>query len=526
MDNAQNEQANVQNDHSSELEQLREGESEQMQIRREKLQKIYDLGVTPFGQKFDWTHHNQQIIDEFAELEEQEVAIAGRIMAIRDHGKTAFLNLRDFTGDIQVYLRQDEVSELECQLFQLLDIGDIVGINGKVFKTHKGEITVRVEKLTLLSKGLRPLPNKWQGLKDPEIRYRQRYVDLIMNPQVRDTFKKRSQIINCIREWLTDHGFMEVETPMMQTIYGGAAARPFITHHNAHNMDVYMRISPELYLKRLVVGGFERVFEINRNFRNEGIDNRHNPEFTMLETYQAYGNFEDAIYQTEQIVSYCAQKVLGTMKINYQGTEIDLTPPWNRMTMPEAVKKFSGEDFDQVETIEEARAIADRLGAEYTEHDGIGKILNACFEEVAEEKLIQPTFIFGHPLEISPLAKQNKENPSITDRFEAFIFGRELANGYSELNDPIDQRGRFEQQMREFELGDDEAHQMDEDFVAALEYGLPPTGGLGIGIDRMIMFLTDAPSIRDVILFPLMRPEEGRAGRGDNAEEASENEEK
>ena len=319
---------------------------------------------------------------------------------------------------------------------------------------------------------------------------------------------------------------MEVETPMMQTIYGGAAARPFITHHNAHNMDVYMRISPELYLKRLVVGGFERVFEINRNFRNEGIDNRHNPEFTMLETYQAYGNFEDAIYQTEQIVSYCAQKVLGTMKINYQGTEIDLTPPWNRMTMPEAVKKFSGEDFDQVETIEEARAIADRLGAEYTEHDGIGKILNACFEEVAEEKLIQPTFIFGHPLEISPLAKQNKENPSITDRFEAFIFGRELANGYSELNDPIDQRGRFEQQMREFELGDDEAHQMDEDFVAALEYGLPPTGGLGIGIDRMIMFLTDAASIRDVILFPLMRPAEGRAGRGDNAEETSDNEEK
>ncbi len=491
----------------------REHESEQMQIRREKLQKIYDLGVYPFGDKYEWDQHNSAITENFDEMEGKEVRIAGRIMAIRDHGKTAFLNLRDVTGDIQVYLRQDELTEQEYELFGLLDMGDIVGVRGEVFRTNKGEVSVRVRELTLLSKALRPLPNKWQGLTDAEMRYRQRYVDLIMSPEVRKTFQQRSQIMSCIREWLTSHGFMEVETPMMQTLYGGAAARPFITHHNAHNMDVYLRISPELYLKRCVVGGFERVFEINRNFINEGIDNRHNPEFTMLETYQAYGNYDDVIRQTEEIVSYCAQQVLGTMKINYQGTEIDLTPPWNRMTMPEAIKKYSGEDFEQVETIEQARAIADRLGAEYAEHDGIGKIMNACFEEVAEDKLIQPTFIFGHPLEISPLAKQNRENPAITDRFEAFIYGRELANGFSELNDPIDQRQRFEQQVRERELGDDEAHQMDEDFVTALEYGLPPTAGLGIGIDRMIMFLTNSASIRDVILFPLMKPEEGRTGR-------------
>lgn len=489
---------------------LFEKETEQMQIRRQKLQKIYDLGVYPYGDKFEWTHYTKAIVEDFEELEGKAVVIAGRIMAIRDHGKTAFLTLRDSQGDLQVYLRQDEISEKEYELFHLLDLGDIIGVRGEVFKTHKGEVSVRVKSYELLSKALHPLPDKWHGLKDHEMRYRQRYVDLIMNTDVRDLFRKRSEIISCIRSWLTERGFMEVETPMMQTLYGGAAARPFITHHNAHNMDVYLRISPELYLKRLVVGGFDRVFEINRNFRNEGIDNRHNPEFTMLETYQAYGNYEDVIRQTEEIVAYCAQKVLGTTKISYQGTEIDLTPPWNRLTMPEAIKKYSGEDFEQVETIEEARAIADRLGAEYTEHDGIGKIMNACFEEVAESKLIQPTFIFGHPLEISPLAKQNRENPAITDRFEAFIFGRELANGFSELNDPIDQRSRFEQQMKERELGDDEAHQMDEDFVNALEYGLPPTAGLGIGIDRMIMFLTDAASIRDVILFPLMRPEEGR----------------
>lgn len=493
--------------------------NEQMQVRREKLQKIYDLGIYPFGDKFEWDHKAKDIKDNFEEENDKEVVIAGRIMAIRNHGKTAFLTVRDVTGDIQIYLREDELSEQEFTLFGLLDIGDIIGVRGRVFKTHKGEISVRVAELSILSKALHPLPEKWHGLTDPEARYRQRYVDLIMRPDVRETFRKRTQIINCIREWYTERGFMEVETPMMQTIYGGASARPFITHHNAHNMDVYMRISPELFLKRLVVGGFERVFEINRNFRNEGISVRHNPEFTMLETYQAYGNYEDAMRQTEEVIAYCAQKVLGTTKVNYQGTEIDFTPPWNRMTMPGAIKEFTGEDFDQVTSIEEARAIADRLGAEYTEHDGIGKIMNACFEETCEDKLIQPTFIFGHPLEISPLAKQNRTNPVITDRFEVFVYGREIANGYSELNDPIDQLSRFEQQMRERELGDDEAQVLDKDFVNALSYGLPPTGGLGIGIDRVVMFLTDSPSIRDVILFPLLKPETGRIGREEHEED-------
>lgn len=487
---------------------MREHETEQMQIRREKLQKIEELGIYPFGDKFERDYHTTDIVANFDELDGKDVRIAGRIMAIRDHGKTAFLTIRDGEGDIQIYLRRDEVTETEFALFRLLDIGDIIGIAGSVFKTHRGEISVRVAQLTMLSKALRPLPNKMQGLTDTDARYRQRYVDLIMNQDVRETFRKRSAIIASVRQWLAAHGFMEVETPILQNLYGGAAARPFITHHNALDMDVYLRISPELYLKRLVVGGFEKVYDLNHNFRNEGIDTRHNPEFTMLETYQAYGNFEDVIRQTEEIVSYCAQQVLGTMKIAYQGQEIDLTPPWNRMTMPEAVKKYSGEDFDKVTTVEEARAIADRLGVEYGEHDGIGKLLNACFEEVAEEKLIQPTFIFGHPLEISPLAKQNRKNPMITDRFEAFIFGRELANGFSELNDPIDQYQRFEDQVKQYEEGDDEAHQMDYDYVRALEYGLPPTAGLGIGLDRMIMFLTDASSIRDVILFPLLKPEQ------------------
>lgn len=500
----------------------REHETEQMQIRREKLQKIEELGIYPFGGKFERDHHTADIVTQFDAFDGKDVRIAGRIMAIRDHGKTAFLTLRDAKGDIQIYLRRDEVSEQEFALFKLLDIGDIIGVAGSVFKTHKGEISVRVAQLTMLSKALRPLPNKMQGLTDTDARYRQRYVDLIMNQDVRETFRKRSAIITCVRQWLTDHGFMEVETPILQNLYGGAAARPFITHHNALDIDVYLRISPELYLKRLVVGGFEKVFDLNHNFRNEGIDTRHNPEFTMLETYQAYGNYEDVIRQTEEIVSYCAQQVLGTMKITYQGEEIDLTPPWNRMTMPEAVKKYSGEDFDKVTTVEEARAIADRLGVEYSEHDGIGKILNACFEEVAEEKLIQPTFISGHPIEISPLAKQNRDNPAITERFEAFIFGRELANGFSELNDPLDQYSRFKQQVQEYEMGDDEAHQMDYDYIRALEYGLPPTAGLGIGLDRMIMLLTDTSSIRDVILFPLLKPEDGQSATAEETDETKE----
>ena len=493
--------------------------NDQMLVRREKLAQYEEDNIYPFGQRFVVQHKALQIKDEFRDFDGQPVVLAGRLMTIRSHGKTAFANLRDLSGDIQVYFRKDVMGEEAYKYVKMLDMGDIVGIEGHVFKTQKGEITVKVNKLTLLSKSLRPLPEKWHGLKDTELRYRQRYVDLIVNPGVRDTFVKRTKIVAKIREYLNSKQFMEVETPMMHAIPGGAAARPFITHHNALDIDIYMRISPELYLKRLIVGGLERVYEINRSFRNEGVSIRHNPEFTMMESYQAYGNFEDAIALTEGVVSYCAQEVLGTTKINYQGMDIDLTPPWNRITMQEGIKQYTGEDFDAIETLSEARAIADRLNVEYTEADGIGKIMNLCFEEHVEENLMQPTVVYGHPVEISPLAKQNREKPLTTERFEAFIYGRELANGYSELNDPIDQKQRFENQLKEREAGDDEAHRMDEDFVTALEYGLPPTAGLGIGIDRLVMFLTDSASIRDVLLFPLMKPEVVKADEEETVEE-------
>ena len=493
--------------------------NDQMLVRREKLAQYEEDNIYPFGQRFVVQHKALQIKDEFRDFDGQPVVIAGRLMTIRSHGKTAFANLRDLSGDIQVYFRKDVMGEEAYKYVKMLDMGDIVGIEGHVFKTQKGEITVKVNKLTLLSKSLRPLPEKWHGLKDTELRYRQRYVDLIVNPSVRDTFVKRTKIVAKIREYLNSKQFMEVETPMMHAIPGGAAARPFITHHNALDIDIYMRISPELYLKRLIVGGLERVYEINRSFRNEGVSIRHNPEFTMMESYQAYGNFEDAIALTEGVVSYCAQEVLGTTKINYQGMDIDLTPPWNRITMQEGIKQYTGEDFDAIEILSEARAIADRLNVEYGEADGIGKIMNLCFEEYVEENLMQPTVVYGHPVEISPLAKQNREKPLTTERFEIFIYGRELANGYSELNDPIDQKQRFENQLKEREAGDDEAHRMDEDFVTALEYGLPPTAGLGIGIDRLVMFLTDSASIRDVLLFPLMKPEVVKADEVELQEE-------
>ena len=493
--------------------------NDQMLVRREKLAQYEEGNIYPFGQRFVVQHKALQIKDEFRDFDGQPVVIAGRLMTIRSHGKTAFANLRDLSGDIQVYFRKDVMGEEDYKYVKMLDMGDIVGIEGHVFKTQKGEITVKVNKLTLLSKSLRPLPEKWHGLKDTELRYRQRYVDLIVNPSVRDTFVKRTKIVAKIREYLNSKQFMEVETPMMHAIPGGAAARPFITHHNALDIDIYMRISPELYLKRLIVGGLERVYEINRSFRNEGVSIRHNPEFTMMESYQAYGNFEDAIALTEGVVSYCAQEVLGTTKINYQGMDIDLTPPWNRITMQEGIKQYTGEDFDAIETLSEARAIADRLNVEYGEADGIGKIMNLCFEEYVEENLMQPTVVYGHPVEISPLAKQNREKPLTTERFEIFIYGRELANGYSELNDPIDQKQRFENQLKEREAGDDEAHRMDEDFVTALEYGLPPTAGLGIGIDRLVMFLTDSASIRDVLLFPLMKPEAVKVEEEETVEE-------
>lgn len=481
--------------------------NELMRARREKLAAIAARGIEPFGRKYHFTHHARDIIEGFDKLEGQTVRVAGRVVAIRGHGKASFAHVMDMSGRIQLYLRQDVLGDGAYEEFGLLDIGDLIGVEGEVFRTNKGEISVKATSLQILAKSLRPLPEKWHGLKDVEIRYRQRYLDLIVNPEVRDTFVVRSKVIKALRSYLDKQGYLEVETPMMHPIAGGAAARPFVTHHNALDMKLYMRIAPELYLKRLIVGGFEKVYEINRVFRNEGISIKHNPEFTLLESYQAYADFNDIMALTEQIIAQVAREVLGTTKITYQGQEIDLTPPWPRLTMTEAIKQYAAVDFAAVKTVAEARAIADKLDVHYEPKQGIGAILNNVFEAVAEEHLIQPTFITGHPTEISPLAKRNKDNPEITDRFEAFIFGREIANGFSELNDPIDQKERFLGQVAQRESGDDEAHMMDEDYVTALEFGMPPTGGLGIGVDRLIMFLTDNYSIRDVILFPHMRPQ-------------------
>jgi hypothetical protein len=484
--------------------------NDQMQVRRDKMQQFIDAGMYPFGEKYEWDHHTQDVKQaaEALEKEETSVRVAGRLMALRRHGKTAFCVLRDISGEIQLYFRKDILGEASYDLFKLLDIGDIIGVEGTVFTTHTGETTIRVLGWTLLSKALRPLPEKFHGLTDKETRYRQRYVDLIVNPEVKDTFIKRAKIIKGIRHYLEEKQFLEVETPMLHTIAGGAAARPFKTYHNALDMEMYLRIAPELHLKRLIVGGLERVYELNRCFRNEGIDTRHNPEFTTVELYQAYGDLEDVIAITENLVAELARSLYGTTKITYMDTEIDLTPSWNRMTMVEAIAHYTGEDFTGITDVTAARAIADKLHVPYTDFDGVGKIINACFEEYVEEKLIQPTIITGHPLEISPLTKQQRDNPLFTYRFEAFVYGRELANGFSELNDPLDQRNRFLAQMEERERGDDEAHQMDEDYCRALEYGLPPTGGLGIGIDRLVMLLTNSASIRDVLLFPTMKPTE------------------
>ena len=491
-----------------EQEPLTETEiNEQMQFRINKMNQLAEKGLEPFGRKFDWTHHAQDVADDFEELSEKEtvVRLAGRAMAIRGHGKTAFLDLLDKTGRIQLYVRKDALGEDNYSIIKMMDIGDIIGVTGTVFRTHMGELSIKATSLEILSKALRPLPEKWHGLKDIETRYRQRYVDLIVNPDVRKTFLQRSHIIKSIREILDGKDFLEVETPIMHAIAGGATARPFITYHNALDMELYMRVAPELYLKRLIVGGFERVYELGRVFRNEGIDIKHNPEFTMVEVYQAYADYNDLMDLTETMISQTAQKVLGTMKITYGGQEIDLTPPWNRLSMIEAVAKYTGEDFTGVTDIEEARKMAERINVPFEKTFGVGKIINACFDEHVEDKLIQPTFITGHPKEISPLAKSSAADPEITDRFEAFIYGREMCNGFSELNDPIDQRERFVKQVEERANGDEEANMMDEDFINALEYGLPPTGGLGIGIDRLVMLLTDSVSIRDVLLFPHMR---------------------
>lgn len=482
--------------------------NEQMQVRIDKMHKIEEHGWKPFGYRFLYTHRAADIAAQFDELSEKEteVKMAGRIMAIRGHGKTCFMDMQDKTGRIQVYVRKDVIGEENYALIKLMDIGDTVGITGTAFRTHMGELSIKANSVEMLSKSLRPLPEKWHGLKDVETRYRQRYVDLIVNPEVRDTFVKRSQIIRSVREVLDSHDFLEVETPILNTIAGGAAARPFISYHNALDMQVYMRIAPELYLKRLIVGGMDRVYEMGRVFRNEGIDNRHNPEFTSVEIYQAFADYRDMMDLTEEVVVKTAEKVLGTTTINYEGTTIELAFPWKRMSMIEAVKEYSGKDFTNVTDLEEARAIAKELNVAVEPSFGIGKIINACFEEYVEDKLIQPTFITGHPKEISPLAKSNPENPEITDRFEAYIYGREICNGFTELNDPIDQKERFLKQVEERANGDEEANMMDEDFVNALEYGLPPTGGLGIGIDRLVMFLTNSSTIRDVLFFPTMKP--------------------
>jgi lysyl-tRNA synthetase class 2 len=481
--------------------------NEMLKIRREKLTKLMESGKNPYLiEKFDYTHHSDEIKDKFDELEGERVSVAGRLMSRRGHGKVTFFDLQDSNGRIQLFAKKDVLGEEGYEDLDFLDIGDIVGAEGIVFKTKTGEVSIRTEKITLLSKSLQILPEKFHGLKDQELRYRQRYVDLIVNPEVKDTFILRSKIIKAVKEFLDNKGFLEVETPILSTIAGGANARPFVTHHNALDIDMYLRIANELYLKRLIVGGFEKVYEMGKMFRNEGMDQRHNPEFTSIEFYQAYADYEDMIKLTEELFSYVAMKTLGTTVINYQGTEIDLTPPWDRMDMAEAVKKYTGVDFSLIETDEEARKVAREKGLEVDDKMTRGMIISEMFEEFVEEHLVQPTFITGHPVDISPLAKRNPKDPRITNRFEAFINTWEIANAFSELNDPIDQRERFEEQVRQKESGDDEAHPMDTDFINAIEVGLPPTGGEGIGIDRMIMLLTNQASIRDVILFPTMKP--------------------
>ncbi|AZR74676.1 lysine--tRNA ligase [Anoxybacter fermentans] len=481
--------------------------NELMLQRRQKLKKLREKNIEPYGDKFEFTHHTTDIKENFDDLEGKEVTIAGRLMAKRGQGKASFAEVADMHGRIQIYVRKNIVGEDLYELFTTLDIGDIIGLTGEVFKTRTGEITIRVKEFKLLSKSLRPLPEKYHGLKDKELRYRMRYLDLMINPEVKNTFITRSKIIRSIRNYLDERNFLEVETPMMHPIAGGASARPFITHHNALDIDLYLRIAPELYLKRLIVGGFERVYEINRNFRNEGMSYKHNPEFTMLELYQAYADYHDMMELTENLFAHVAQEVLGTVKVTYQGVEIDLTPPWRRLTMIDAVKEFTGVDFKEIETDEEARKVAKELGVEVEPTANWGAIVNEVFEEKVEKHLIQPVFIMDHPVEVSPLAKRREDDPRLTYRFEGYIFAREMCNAFSELNDPIDQKERFLAQVAKREAGDDEAQMMDEDFIRALEYGMPPTGGLGIGIDRMVMLLTDSPSIRDVILFPTMRPE-------------------
>lgn len=491
---------------------LSEELNEHMRVRREKLATYYNEGIDPFGGKFERTNDAKELHDLYEEFSKEELAekdisvtIAGRVMTKRGKGKVGFTHIQDATDQIQLYVRKDDIGEEAYEIFKSVDIGDIVGVTGVVFKTNVGELSIHAKEFTLLTKSLRPLPDKYHGLQDIELRYRKRYLDLITNEESRKTFVMRSKIIQSMRSYLNNAGFLEVETPMLHSIPGGAAARPFETHHNALDIELYMRIAIELHLKRLIVGGLEKVYEIGRVFRNEGISTRHNPEFTMIELYEAYADYHDIMELVENMVAHIAKEVLGSTTISYGEDKINLQPKWTRLHMVDAIKEYTGVDFWQQMSDGEAKALAKEHGIEIEDNMTYGHIVNEFFEQRVEEKLIQPTFVYGHPVAISPLAKKNKDDDRFTDRFELFIVGREHANAFSELNDPIDQRERFEAQVKEKEQGNDEAHEMDEDFLEALEYGMPPTGGLGIGIDRLVMLLTNSPSIRDVLLFPQMR---------------------
>ena len=504
------------NGQEQDLNQLRK-------VRREKLAELQQNGRDPFViTKYDQTHHSQEIKDNFEELEGKQVSIAGRMMSKRVMGKASFCNVQDLKGNIQSYVARDSIGEENYKEFKKLDVGDVIGIEGEVFKTKTGEMSIHASHVTLLSKSLQILPEKFHGLTNTDTRYRQRYVDLIMNPEVKDTFIKRSRIISAIRKYLDGQGFMEVETPMLVANAGGAAARPFETHFNALNEDLKLRISLELYLKRLIVGGLEKVYEIGRVFRNEGLDTRHNPEFTLMELYQAYTDYNGMMDLTENLYRHVAQEVLGTTKIVYNGIEMDLGKPFERITMVDAVKKYSGVDWNEVETLEQARELAKEHNIEFEARHKKGDILNLFFEEFVEEHLVQPTFVMDHPIEISPLTKKKPENPDYVERFEFFMNGWEMANAYSELNDPIDQRERFKAQEEQLAQGDEEANTTDEDFLNALEIGMPPTGGIGFGIDRMCMLLTDSAAIRDVLLFPTMKSIGGAEGKKSDKKEESE----
>ena len=482
--------------------------------RKEKIKTLKTKGIPVYPNDFKITHHIKDILLAYGDKEggdleklEEIFHLAGRIMALRPFGKVTFIHLQDATGRLQAYFKQDVLGKEQYEVFKLLDIGDIIGIEGRLFRTKTGELTIFVNAFKLLTKSLRPLPEKYHGLKDIELRYRKRYLDLMVNPKVREGFLKRTKVIHCIREFFIERDFTEVETPMMQIIPGGALARPFKTYHHTLDTPLYLRVAPELYLKRLLVGGFERVFELNRNFRNEGIDIDHNPEFTMLEFYQAYATYEDLIKLTEEFISWLTQRLLGKCKIRYQGKEIDLMPPYRRIDFFGSLSNIGGIPEETLKDKEKTLSCAQALGAKLRPGEGIGKALTKLFEKTVEPKLIQPTFVVGYPLDVSPLARRNEKNPEITDRFELFIAGKEIANGFSELNDPDDQRQRFMAQSVRQKAGDEQTHPLDEDFITALEYGMPPAAGEGIGIDRLVMVLTDAPCIRDVILFPHLRPE-------------------